>query len=187
MAAVVIERKGTQARYWYGKTWNRPSIHSLYFHINNNALSLPPKILHNHILFPIIFILGITVVPREIGDEGYAKFWGVNKVNYGLCENGELKKNSRPEKNAYSYFEKGCREKCTRQSRKVLWVVLSLLFFKGIWKNDTIGHGQMFASAKGKQQKYVRQLQCQEQHIDHIPYYLSGLSRAHIFRQDFSK
>ena len=25
----------------------------------------------------------------------------------------------------HSYFEKGCRKKCTRQSRKVLWVVLS--------------------------------------------------------------
>ena len=98
-----------------------------------------------------------------------------------------MEKNSRPEKNAYSYFEKGCREKCTRQSRKVLWVDLSLLFFKGIWKNDTIGHGHMFASAKGKQQKEVRQLQCQEQYIDHIPYYLSGLSRAHIFLQPFSK
>ena len=23
----------------------------------------------------------------------------------------------------YSYFEKGCRKKCTRQSQKVLWVV----------------------------------------------------------------
>ena len=32
----------------------------------------------------------------------------------------------------YSYFEKGCRKKCTRQSRKVLWVVLSSLFFKEI-------------------------------------------------------
>ena len=38
----------------------------------------------------------------------------------------------------------------------------------------------MFARAKGKQQKQVRQLQCQEQCIDHIPYYLSGLSRALI-------
>ena len=38
----------------------------------------------------------------------------------------------------------------------------------------------MFASAKGKQQKLVRQLQGQEQCIDHIPYYLSGLSRAHF-------
>ena len=38
----------------------------------------------------------------------------------------------------------------------------------------------MFESAKGKQQNYVPQLQCQEQCIDHIPYYLSGLSRAHF-------
>ena len=29
-------------------------------------------------------------------------------------------------------FEKGCRKKCTRQSRKVLLVVLSSLFFKEI-------------------------------------------------------
>ena len=28
---------------------------------------------------------------------------------------------------------------------------------------------------------------CKEQCIDHIPYYLSGLSRAHFFRQAFSK
>ena len=41
----------------------------------------------------------------------------------------------------------------------------------------------MFASTKGKQQKYFRQLQCQEQFIDHIPYYISGLLRAHVFRQ----
>ena len=45
----------------------------------------------------------------------------------------------------------------------------------------------MSASAKGKQQKQVRQLQCQEQCIGHIPHYLSGLSRAHFFRQPFSK
>ena len=31
---------------------------------------------------------------------------------------------------AYSYFEKGCREKSTRQSRKLLWVILRSLFFK---------------------------------------------------------
>ena len=41
----------------------------------------------------------------------------------------------------------------------------------------------MSVSAKGKQQKEVRQRQC----IDHIPYYLSELSRAHFFRQPFSK
>ena len=41
----------------------------------------------------------------------------------------------------------------------------------------------MFASAKGKQQKQVRQLQC----IDHIPYVLLGLLRAHFIRRPFSK
>ena len=38
----------------------------------------------------------------------------------------------------------------------------------------------MFVSAKGKQQMWVRQLQCQGQCIDHITYYISGLSRAHF-------
>ena len=37
--------------------------------------------------------------------------------------------------NEYSYFEKGCRKRCTRQSRKALWMVFSSLFFKEIWKN----------------------------------------------------
>ena len=31
------------------------------------------------------------------------------------------------------------------------------------------------------------ELQCQEQCIDHIPYYPSGLSRAHFVRQPFLK
>ena len=50
--------------------------------------------------------------------------------------------------NAYSYFEKGRRKKCTRQSRIVLWVVLSSLFFKEIWKNGKMGHGYMSAGAE---------------------------------------
>ena len=48
-----------------------------------------PKILHNHCFH---FLLGVTVVPRGIQDNGYAKFWGVNKVHYGLCENVEFGK-----------------------------------------------------------------------------------------------
>ena len=36
------------------------------------------------------FLLGITVIPRDIKDNGYVKFWGVNKVHYGLCDNVEL-------------------------------------------------------------------------------------------------
>ena len=36
---------------------------------------------------------------------------------------------------------------------KVLWVILSSLFFKEISKNRRRVHGRMFASAEGKQQK----------------------------------
>ena len=53
----------------------------------------------------------------------------------------------------YSCFEKSCREKCTRQSLKALWVVLSSLFEKKFERIGTKGHGNVFASAKGKQQK----------------------------------
>ena len=37
----------------------------------------------------------------------------------------------------------------------------------------------MFVHVIGKQQEKIRQLQCPEQRVDHIPYYLSGFSRAH--------
>ena len=57
----------------------------------------------------------------------------------------------------YSYFEKG-RKKCMRHSRRALWVVLSALFFKEIGKKGTGSHGQVFTSAKGKQQTWVRHL-----------------------------
>ena len=51
-----------------------------------------PKTLHNR-CFQLF--LGITVVLRDIQDTGYVKFWpGVNKVHYGLCENGEFDKNT---------------------------------------------------------------------------------------------
>ena len=48
------------------------------------------------------FLLGITVAPREIEDNGYAFFFcmggggvgGVDKVYYGLCENREFPKQS---------------------------------------------------------------------------------------------
>ena len=53
----------------------------------------------------------------------------------------------------YSYFEKGCRKKCTRQSREVLWVVLRSLFFIEILKEWYERPWTMFLSAKAKQQK----------------------------------
>ena len=48
-----------------------------------------------------------------------------------------------------SYFEKGCQKKCKRQSRKVLWVVLSSLLSQKTWKNGRRCHGHMFVSAYG--------------------------------------
>ena len=61
-----------------------------------------PKILHNDCFQ---FLLGITVVPRGIQDNGYAKFWGVNKVHYGLCENVEFGKLCLK---THQYFIKKC-------------------------------------------------------------------------------
>ena len=58
-----------------------------HFHIDHNAPCLLPKILH---IRCFQFLLGITVVPREIHDNSYAKLWGVNKMHYGLCANGEF-------------------------------------------------------------------------------------------------
>ena len=54
-----------------------------YFHLDHNAPCLPPRIFHNHCFQ---FLQGITVVPGEIENNGYAKFSGVNKVHCGLCE-----------------------------------------------------------------------------------------------------
>ena len=49
---------------------------------------LPPKKkkLHKHCFQ---FLLSISVIAREIKGNSYAKFWGVNKVHCGQCENGE--------------------------------------------------------------------------------------------------
>ena len=56
-----------------------------YSHIPHNTPCLPPKTLHN---LCFIYLLVITVVPREIKDNACATFWGANKVYYGKCENG---------------------------------------------------------------------------------------------------
>ena len=60
-----------------------------HLHVNHNAPYLPPppppQILHN---LCFSFLLGIAVVPREIENNCYAKFWGVNKVHYGRCASG---------------------------------------------------------------------------------------------------
>ena len=56
-----------------------------HFHISHNAPYFPPKILHN---LCFSFLLGITAVPREIGNSAYAKFWGAKKVHCGKCGSG---------------------------------------------------------------------------------------------------
>ena len=62
-----------------------PLVDRLLCH--DSVSCLPPKILHNHCFQ---FLLGITVVPREIEYNDYSRVWGVNKVHSGRCENGEF-------------------------------------------------------------------------------------------------
>ena len=47
----------------------------------------------------------------------------------------------------YIYFEKGFQKKCTRQSRKVFWVVLSSLFLILLWfqrSHRTLSHSSWY-------------------------------------------
>ena len=93
------------------------------------------------------------------------------------------------ELSVYSYFEKGCRKKCARQSCKVLRVVSSSLFCVlqtnlKEWQERPYTY---ICECKTKATYAIetRQLHCQEQGIDHIPYYLSGSSRCTFFRTTF--
>ena len=78
----------------------------------------------------------------------------------------------------YSYFEKGCREKSTRQG------IVGGFEFSVFQRNlKELARKAMELclrvlkeSNKRRFDSYSRQEQC----IDHIPYYLSGLSRAHF-------
>ena len=56
----------------------RTSILAIHhFHIDHNA---PCLRLAKFCITIVFTLLGITVVPREIEDNGYVKFWGINKV-----------------------------------------------------------------------------------------------------------
>ena len=69
--------------------------------MDQNAPCLPPPTPSPQILYncSFQFLLGITVVPREIKDSGYSIFFFFfgggggggrgSKVHCGLCENGE--------------------------------------------------------------------------------------------------
>ena len=73
------------------------------------------------------------------------------------------------------FRERLYRKKCTRQSPKVLLVVLSTLFFNSK-KNKIIARKPMNVCLRELNYRKVRQEHC----IDHILYYLSGLSRANF-------
>ena len=71
---------------WRGiRAWSAWPSQIYHFHIDHNAPCLTPplQILHEH-CFQFSWVL-------QIEDNGYAKILGVNKVHYGLCENGELR------------------------------------------------------------------------------------------------
>ena len=65
---------------------NNPTQSFAQPQIGLTAICTAPEILHN-LCFK--FLLGITVVPREIEDHAYAKLWGANNVYYGRWANGE--------------------------------------------------------------------------------------------------
>ena len=57
-----------------------------YFHIDHNApCFIPPEFCKTIVSNSP----GYNSCPTEIQDNDYAKFWEVNKVHYGLCENDE--------------------------------------------------------------------------------------------------
>ena len=85
-----------------------------------------------------------------------------------------------------SYFEKGCGKKCTRQSRKVLWVVLSSLFFKEIWENGTRGHGNMSESAKGSNKSRFESYSVRNSELI-VSHTTFRDCRVHIFSDNLSR
>ena len=56
-----------------------------HFQKYHNTLCLSSKIYHKHCLESL---LGLTMVPREIENNAYVKFWKTNKEYYGIFENG---------------------------------------------------------------------------------------------------
>ena len=89
----------------------------------------------------------------------------------------------------HSYFEKGCRKKVHSPERYCgwFWVHCSLKKFERMIRETMDICLWVLKESRNSKFELQLQLQCQEQCIDHIPYYLSGLSCTHFFRQPFSK
>ena len=73
----------------HGSTPTPTFTPGLLFTLFTKTCSLPPP--HTYSCKRSLkFLLGITVIPREIKDNSYqAKFWGVNKVHCGQHEKSE--------------------------------------------------------------------------------------------------
>ena len=87
----------------------------------------------------------------------------------------------------YSYFEKGCRKKCTRQSRKALWVVSVHCSSEKFERIGTKGQENVFASANGKQQKLGSTATVVRNSVSIISHITFRDCRVHIFSDNLSR
>ena len=133
-------------RFWIGHSWVAPSL------CFKTGLSWKLLIWKWFFLFSCKW----NLLSQERSCTSVASFWKWVFLELGnglfYCH-GQLKLLSHLVQKRYSFFEKGCGKKCTRQSRKVLWVVLRSLFFSEILKGWHERRWTMFLSAKAKQQK----------------------------------
>ena len=72
----------------------------------------PPQILHNL----GFHFTGYNSRPREIENNGYAKFWGANKLHFGKCASGVLAPGNVAEKCVLKLFEQFSDHCCAIKS-----------------------------------------------------------------------
>ena len=89
--------------------------------------------------------------------------------------------------NAYSYFEKGCRKKCTRQSWQALWVVLSSPFLREIWKNWHERAMKMCLRVLTERNKVGSTATVVRNSVSIISHITLRDCRVHIFSDNFSR
>ena len=87
----------------------------------------------------------------------------------------------------YSYFEKGCRKKYTRQSQRYCGWFLVHCFSKKFQRMARDAMDVCLRVLKESNKSGFDGYSVRKKCFDHIPYYLSGLSRAQFLRQPFSK
>ena len=101
---------------------------------NNAGFWIPESKISRIVLSPLkIFHLsihweGMDIFWSDTFQNSDSLTWGANQA----INMQSLLTKRKVEIVVYSYFEKGCRKKYTRQSRKALWMVLSSLFVRQI-------------------------------------------------------